>query len=102
MHARPPALPPLRHGGAAVVLGAAMLATLLPAAVPARGGEVKFPALAVTAGDAAPAAPDLSPFVTTPGACSGPHRTVPYQSTAGPSDGLARGPAGTTMHLLST
>ena len=67
MHARRPALPPLRHGGAAVVLGAAMLATLLPAAVPARGGEVKFPVLAVTAGDAAPAAPDLSPFVTTPG-----------------------------------
>ena len=67
MHARRPALPPLCFRGAAVVLGAAMLAALLPAKIPARGGEVDTPVLAVTAGETAPAAPDLSPFVSTPG-----------------------------------
>jgi hypothetical protein len=68
MHARRPALPLLRlRGAAAVVLGAAMLAALLPATIPARGGQVNTPVLAVTSRDAAPAAPDLSPFATAPG-----------------------------------
>ena len=71
MHARRPALTPLHLRGAAAmlgvaVLGAAMLATLLPAPVPARGGEANTDVLAVTVRDAA-AAPDLSPFVTAPG-----------------------------------
>ncbi len=72
MHARRPALRPLRLRGAAVVLGTtlvatALVATALPSVVPARGVDANAPVLAVAARNAAQAAPDLSPFATAPG-----------------------------------
>jgi spore germination protein YaaH len=66
MHSRSPARRPLRLRGAGLVLGTALLATLLPAAT-VRGEDLHVPALAMTARPAVPPAPDLRPFVTAPG-----------------------------------
>ena len=68
MHVRRTALPPVTGRGAALVLGVAMLAALLPTPVSVRGVVVRSPVLSgVTSARAAPPAPDLAPFATAPG-----------------------------------
>ena len=81
MHARRPALRPPGLRGAALVVGMAMLAVLMPGAGPARGGEIVAPIdvawassadAAASAADATPATPATPAARTDPAAPATP------------------------------